>query len=353
MRASAARGPAAGGMPTVERDISWDMLRQVVRDWAGADADLREAARLDGGSVSTTLALTLAGGRRAVLKITPHRVDRAYADEAHQLALLRAAGVPTPDVYAVHTGSLDRPYSYLLLQFVDGVDLRSAKSCCAPEQFDALQRQLADVLLRLHATPGTHYMRARPEPEGGDENGTGEGGGGGADTRPASAADTPRFDAWPDFHRHLFDDAWREVAKSNVLPVKLRKTVGKVHDRLDRLLARDDVPRLLHGDLWSTNLLAAPLDATDAGGPWRLTAVLDPNGKFGCPEAELAYLDLFRTATPAFFKAYQADRRLPAEYHAVRKPVYQLYSLLNHVRVFGHEYAKALCAQAEKVAAFV
>ena len=52
-------------------------------------------------------------------------------------------------------------------------------------------------------------------------------------------------------------------------------------------------------------------------------------------------------------KAYQADRKLPPEYHAVRKPVYQLYSLLDHVRVFGHEYAKPLCEQAAKVAALV
>ena len=307
-------------------DISWAMLRQVVRDWAGSDAELRESSQLDGGSVNTTLALTLSDGRRAVLKITPHRVDRSYADEAHQLALLRSAGVPTPDVYAVQTGSLDRPFSYLLMEFVDGVDFSAARRRCSPEQFDALQRQLADVVLRLHATTGTHFERVCCDP-----------------------GRARRFDAWHACYHDLFDGTWREIEKGTVLPIKLRKTVGKIHARLDRLLASDGSPRLIHGDLWATNLLARPGD----DGAWRLVAVLDPNCKFGSPEAELAYLDLFHTATPVFFKAYQADRRLPPEYHQVRKPVYQLYSLLNHVRLFGQEYAKALCAQAEKVGALV
>ena len=88
-------------MSVSELDISWNMLRHVVRDWAGTDAELCEFSPLDGGSINTTLLLTLKDTRRAVLKITPHRVDHAYADEAHQLSLFRAAGVPVPRLEAV------------------------------------------------------------------------------------------------------------------------------------------------------------------------------------------------------------------------------------------------------------
>ena len=299
------KGILSGGVPELTSDISWPVLRQVVRDWAGADADLRECTPLAGGSVNTTLLLTLADMTRAVLKITPHRVDRAYADEAYQLGLLREAGLPTPAVLALHEGSLDRPYSYLMLQYVDGVDLNAARKACPPEQFDALQLELADALRRLHATTHSHYMRV-------------------------SRQDVPRFEAWHACYRDLFDGIWQEVAKAGVLPVRLRKVVDRTHDRLDRLLPCDE-PRLLHWDVWSTNLLCRP----DAAGRWHLAAVIDPHCKFGSTEAELAYLDLFRTATPTFFKAYQRERKLPPEYHEVRKHVYQLYSLLNHVRLFG------------------
>jgi fructosamine-3-kinase len=305
-------------------DISWGILRQVVRDWAGGSAELAEFTPLAGGSINTTLLLCLKDGTRVVLKITPHRVDRAYEDEAMQLALLAGAGVPTPRVHHLHGGSLDAPFSYLVMEFVEGVDLNSARGRCSPEAFDGLQADLAAVMLRLHAVSGEHFSRI-------------------------SRRDVPAFSTWHAFYRDVFDAIWNEVEKSHVLPIKQRKCVHKLHEHLEHYLAYAGTPRLLHWDVWATNVLAAP----DGDGRWHVTALLDPNCKFGCPEAELAYMDLFHTVTPVFFKAYQQDHKLPAEYHQVRKPIYQLYSLLNHVRLFGNEYARALSAQVEKVAALV
>src|SRR4051794_23892396 len=127
-------------------DISWDTLRQIVQDWTGTSAELKEVFQLEGGMVNTTLALLLADGRKAVLKVTPHRVDRAHADEAIQLELLRDAGLPVPEVYKWQVGTLDSPFSYILMEFVEGVDLSAAKTICGPEEYDALQTHLAELL---------------------------------------------------------------------------------------------------------------------------------------------------------------------------------------------------------------
>lgn len=311
-------------------DVSWDELRQIVRDWAGASAELEEVKSLDGGSVSTTLCLCARDGQKAVMKVTPHRVDRSYADEAHQLKLMRQIGLPVPQVYDCHIGTLDRPVSYLLMEFVEGVDLGKAKHACPPEAFDRLQAELAGLVLRMHAHTGEQYMRV-------SEHGL------------------PRFDDWAAFYRSVYDPIWHEVEKANVLPVKCRRTVGKVHERLGRLLAHDDRPRLVHWDIWASNVLARP-DAGGAAGDsrWRVAALLDPYCKFAHVEAELAYMELFHTATPAFLKAYQSERKLPAEYHRVRRPVYQLYTLLNHLRLFGpHEYLKLTVSAIERVAPLV
>src|SRR4051794_10152559 len=105
-----------------DADISWQVLRQIVHDWAGNHVELDSVKNLGGGSVATTLVLNTSGGERAVLKITPHRVDRAYADEAYQLKLLRELGAPVPEVYRCQVGSLDQPFSYLLMEFRDGLD---------------------------------------------------------------------------------------------------------------------------------------------------------------------------------------------------------------------------------------
>jgi fructosamine-3-kinase len=312
------------GCMTHEIDISWQVLRQILRQWAGGEAELAEATPLAGGSINIALKLVAKDGRRAVLKITPHRVDRAYVDEAWQLALLREAGVPVPEVYLYKLGSLDDPHSYILMEFVEGVDLGAAKTCCAAEQFDKLQAELAEMVLRIHAQTSDQYMRA-------------------------TGGEPLRFDRWDQCYRDIYDPIWRDVERSNLLPVKCRKVVGKVHDRLDRLLAHGDCPRLLHWDIWATNLMVRQ----GPDGDWHVTALLDPLCKYGHAEAELAYMELFHTITPAFLKTYQRQRKLPPEYHTIRKPVYQLYSLLNHLHLFGAEYLKSTLAAIERVAPLV
>jgi fructosamine-3-kinase len=207
---------------------------------------------------------------------------------------------------------------------MEGVDLSAARAACSAEQFNALQTELAQMVLRLHDQTADNYMRVT-------SNGA------------------KRFNAWPPCYRDIYETIWREVEKSGQLPVKIRKLVNRIHDRLDRLLAHDDRPRLVHWDLWATNLLAAP----NRDGNWHITALLDPNCKFAHAEAEIAYLELFHTITPEFMRVYQRSHKLPPEYHRIRKPIYQLYSLLNHLRLFGQEYLKPACAAIERAGALV
>ncbi len=308
-----------------DTDISWQVLRQIVHDWAGAGAELDEVKPLDGGNVSNTVALHTTAGDRAVLKITQHRINRAHADEAEQLDLLRRMGLPAPAVYRCEIGTLDRPFSYLLMELCDGVDLSRAKSACPAEAFEVLQGELAGFVRHLHAHTDTHYHRL-------------------------TLIGHPRqFETWASLYRELFDPIWREVESNGHLPLKSRKVVGKIHDRLSQLLSHDDCPRLLHGDLWSSNILVSE----SGDGSWHVRAILDPACRYGHAECELAYLELFHTVTGAFLRAYQGDKHLPNEYHRVRKPVYQMYELLNHLQLFGPEYLKPTLAAIEKVTQLV
>jgi len=311
-------------MSVQENDISWQVLRRIVREWSGEAAELAEVKPLVGGCINTTLALVTADNNRAVLKISPHRVNRDLLREAHQLRLLREMGLPAPQVYIAHLADLDNPDSYLLMEFVDGIDLASAKEHCTSDQFDDLQRHLADLVRALHSRTSLVYRRENPD-------------------------DPYAFNAWPSFYRHVYDAIWNDVQKSGVLPIKIRKQIGKLHENLERYIGNDDSPRLVHWDIWATNVLVLP----DSQGAWRVSALLDPNCKYAHAEAELAYMELFHTITPAFLKAYQRGGHLPDAYHRVRKPIYHLYELINHVHLFGHDYLKPLLTTAERVATFV
>ena len=311
-------------MSTQASDISWQVLRRIVHHWAGEAAELAEVHALDGGNISTTLELVTRAGDKAVLKIAPHRVNRDVLREAMQLQLLRDLGLPVPRVYQWNVGNLDDPDSYLLMEFMPGVNMSAARRQCTPEQYDDLQRHLAELTLALHANTAERYSRVCTE-------------------------GAQQFDTWPVFYRHVYDAIWHDVEKSNVLPVKCRKQVSRIHERLERLISHDDCPRLVHWDIWATNVLAAP----DADGKWRVTALLDPNCKYAHAEAEIAYMEFYHTITPAFLKAYQQSHRLPPGYHEVRKHIYQLYDLLNHVHLFGNEYLKPLQQTVEKTTAIV
>ena len=305
-------------------DISWQTLRRIVREWAGESAELAEVKPLEGGAINTTLALTCAAGERCVIKISPHRVNRDYQREAYQLDLLRQVGLPTPKVYDAHIGSLEDPNSYLLMEYMEGIDLAEAKRACDAEQFDHLQSQLAELVLTMHAKTSDSYCRCTgPEPK--------------------------TFASWPAFYREVYDPIWHDVEKDPHLPKPTRKLIAKVHEKLDRLIQHTDRPRLVHWDIWNTNILAAP----DSAGRWRITALLDPNCKYAHAEAELAYIDLFHTSTAAFTKTYQQARKLDDAYHRVRKCVYQLYPMVNHFHLFGHQYLAPLTQAAERCVALV
>jgi fructosamine-3-kinase len=301
-----------------EVDISWQSLRRIVQDWAGTSVELVEFIPLHGGQINTTLELHLNDGRKVVIKVSPHRVDKAYEREAYQLGLLKSCGLPVPEVYRWKIGSLDDPFSYILLEFVEGIDLGEAKKRASAEEFDALQAHLAERVAAMHDHTNANYMRVI---EGGHS-----------------------FDTWAAFYRSVYDPIWHEAEKHKLLPKSCRKHIGKLHERLERLIGHGDQPRLVHWDIWNTNVLVRQ----NGDGKWHVAALLDPNCKFAHAEAEIAYMELFHTITPAFLKAYQHHHKLPADYHKYRKPVYQLYPMLNHLNLFGEAYVKPLAAAVEK-----
>jgi fructosamine-3-kinase len=301
--------------------VSWQVVEQIVRDWLGSHVRLDEITLLEGGVVHTTVKVKANDGSAAVLQLSQHRVNPTHAMEARELELLRGVGVPVPKVLRSNVGSLESPHSYMLMEFVDGISLRDLKQDMPDADLDYFQTQLAEIVLAMHAhTSGTF--------------GKFEG---------------DAFSTWPDFYRSLVDPVLGEADKLRALPGKVQKTIHKVHDKLESLVAHSDVPRLLHGDLWSANILCRQ----DAQGRWAVAAIIDPELRFGHFEAELAYLDLFRTIGQPFKKVYGTSMSLGDDYHRVRKPVYQLYGLINQLQLQGPHYAQPVIEAAEKLNAIV
>ena len=87
-------------------------------------------------------------------------------------------------------------------------------------------------------------------------------------------------------------------------------------------------PSLLHGDLWGGNWAA-----DEIGRP----VIYDPATYYGDREADLAMTELFGGFEPAFYSAYQAHSPL-ADGYELRRDLYKLYHMLNHLNLFGGGY---------------
>ena len=294
-------------------DISWALLQGILKDWLGRSVQIEAVKSLHGGSMSTTLLLKLKRRQPVVIKIAPHMVMQQYEDEAYQLNMLRDWGLPVPQVYACKLATLEEPHSYLLMQQMPGESLADMRNSLTPDELNHVGMHLAEIVLSMHARSSRSYQRI------------------------CSGGDTG-FTDYVQFFHDIYDPILNDVIATKLISPELRRQVCKIHEQLPKLLDHSDRPRLIHGDLWSSNLL---IDK-DPQGRWWVSAVLDPNCRYSHNELELAYLELFKTVTPAFFRVYEQTHRLSSEYHLWRRDLYMIYPLLNHIRLFGKQYAKPL-----------
>jgi protein-ribulosamine 3-kinase len=105
----------------------------------------------------------------------------------------------------------------------------------------------------------------------------------------------------------------------------------RLRDRLPDLLPNER-PALLHGDLWSGNVMV-----TEQGQP----ALIDPAVYYGFREADLAHTRLFGGFDQRFYDAY--DEAFPLhDGFDERIAIYNLYPLLVHVNLFGSGYVSGV-----------
>lgn len=98
---------------------------------------------------------------------------------------------------------------------------------------------------------------------------------------------------------------------------------------LPQLLSHPVQPSLVHGDLWGGNA------AFTAGGE---PVIFDPATYYGDREVDIAMTELFGGFPAAFYQGYNEAFPLEPGYEQ-RKPLYNIYHILNHFNLFGGGYA--------------
>jgi fructosamine-3-kinase len=229
----------------------------------------------------------LRGGRAVFLKVNEARLAGAFAAEADGLRALRGAGcaAPEPIEHGVAGDS-----AFLALEYLE-LGKRG--------DFAALGRMLAS----LHRHAGPRYGWPRDNYIGSAVQANG-----------ACAS-------WMEF--------WRARRLAPQIALAARNGYRLEAGDVCRLLqGHEPVPSLLHGDLWGGNAGFLPDGAA---------VVFDPAVYWGDREADLAMSELFGGFPRAFYTAYTEAWPLEPGYE-VRKHLYNLYHLLNHLNLFGGGY---------------
>jgi len=134
--------------------------------------------------------------------------------------------------------------------------------------------------------------------------------------------------SWPSFFEH---QRLRPLIKTLELERRIDKTLlhsfDKLYPRLSEIFP-DEQPALLHGDLWSGNVIC-----NNKG----MAVVIDPAIYYGHREAELAFTKLFGGFESAFYESYAHHFPLEQGFQQ-RMGIYNLYPLLVHTILFGDSY---------------
>lgn len=264
---------------------------------------MKKTRPVSGGCINRAALLELENGLCFFLKFNQHAPAGMFQAEADGLNLLRDAGeVRVPRV--VSLGQLGAGLSYLLLE-----DLNMATKQPFSEQFeDALGRGLAGIHKKLSSHYGLsfdNYIGTTPQ------------------------ANTPSGD-WVDFFLSRRLEPLCRRLKAAGADSRSLSQVQNAFPHIEGLLdpRRKCEPSLLHGDLWSGNIMR------DAEGR---PCLIDPAVYFGDRETDIAMTELFGGFSQPFRSAYEEAWPVADGYER-RRDIYNLYHLLNHALLFGGGY---------------
>jgi len=252
--------------------------------------------RLGGGCINSTFAL---GDGTQTYFVKLNRGDLLPMFEAEALGLAELAAsktlrVPTP----VCTGSV-QGHAFLAMEYID-LDGRPAGGGV----------RTGRLLAAMHGSTRPWFGWVRDNTIG----------------------STPQLNAqhsdWARFWAERRLGPQLALAARNGYANALQAEGDELLARLPALIGHGPAASLLHGDLWGGNMAFAR-----GGEP----VIFDPAVYFGDRETDLAMTELFGGFGADFYAAYREVWPLDPGY-TVRRDLYNLYHVLNHLNLFGGGY---------------
>ena len=280
---------------------NYNSLAGALVDLFGNSVAITETDRLSGGDINKAYGLTLNTGDKIFMKANAKSNAAFFTAEAAGLsAIASTKAISTPKIICTGTDDgEDVGYSFLLLEFIKSSGKIKTYWETFAQELAAMHR--ADVGKEFGFSQD-NFIGARPQ----------------QNTLASS---------WISFFRDQRLAPQFKAADSYFTPAD-REKITKLLDNMDRFLIEPEQPSLLHGDLWSGNVMC---------GSDGKAMLIDPACYVGHHEADLAMTELFGGFPQSFYDVYKEAFPLQPGYEE-RRDLYNLYQLLNHLNLFGPTY---------------
>ena len=312
---------------------NYGSLSDAVRDIYGEARSVEKRRYVSGGDINEACVLTMDDGSFLFMKANSAAALSNFKAEADGLRRIRETGaIGVPRVLATGT---DEGSSFLLMEYIIG-----------GRRVSHYWETFAAELAAMHRADPSGKGGNGPDASGNAKNRADVS----RDAKSGSAVygnmsyglekdnwigareqiNTPKS-SWITFFRDCrlapqFSSAARYFSAED------RKRIDDLLSHLDRFLIEPERPSLVHGDLWSGNMITG-----NDGKGW----LIDPAVYYGHPEVDIAMTELFGGFPPAFYDAYEETGMLQPGYED-RRDLYNLYQLLNHLNMFGSGYLPAV-----------
>jgi len=283
--------PESPGKEIMRPDMKKDLEDTITRVAGSRPGHVQP---LGGGCVGDVRKVTLEDGRNLVVKSGD--AGSGLDLEGFMLEYLRdPGGLPVPDVLYAD----DRLLIMSCLETAGGIS-------------PGAQTEAADLLAALHDVSAEAFGFERATVIGGLHQPNNE---------------NPSWVAFFRDQRLLYMAG--QALQAGRLPGALMGRLETLAGRLGEWLDDAATPSLIHGDLWTGNVLC------NRG---RISGFVDPAIYYADAEIELAFSTMFSTFGDAFFARYGEHRPIRPGFFEERLDLYNLYPLLVHVRLFGGSY---------------
>ncbi len=257
------------------------------------------AHQVGGGSISEAYKISTESGKNLFLKVNTSVPDDMFTKEKNGLDELKNSGsIKTPEVLSVDS-------SFILLELI-------SPAVTSKNFFEDFGKKFA----MLHKYLGNSFGFY-------EDNYIGS-------TVQINIAEADEMKDWKKFYfnkRILFQ--YRLAKKNGFASKELTDAIIKIENKIDYILSgSDEMPSLLHGDLWSGNFIV------DEYGH---ACLIDPAVYYGNREADLAMTKLFGGFPSRFYESYKEVYPLKEGYE-YRENLYKLYHVMNHLNLFGMSY---------------